>query len=42
MVAQQIKGPTSLCEDADWSPGLTQWVKNPQIQLRSGIAVAVV
>ena len=29
VVAQQVKNPTSNLKDADWIPGLTQWVKDP-------------
>ena len=28
VVAQWVKNPTSIHEDADLIPGLTQWVKN--------------
>ena len=27
VVAQQVKNPTSICEDADSIPGLAQWLK---------------
>ena len=48
-MAQQVKNPTSIHEDADLVPGLTQWVKDlalplwrkSQMQLRSGVAVAM-
>ena len=50
-MAQQIKDPPCLCEDAGLIPGLTQWVKDPalsravvwvkQMWLGSSVAVAV-
>ena len=30
-VAQQVKNPTSICEDLRSIPGLTQWVKDPAL-----------
>ena len=51
IVAQWIKSPTTTHEDVGSIPGLTRWVKDMalmnlqcrlQMQLRSGIAVAVV
>ena len=51
MVAQRVKNLTSIHEDMGSNHGLTQWVKESschdlwcsfQMQLRSGIAVAVV
>ena len=51
IVAQRVKNPTSLHEDACLIPGLAQWFKDPvccklqrrsQMWLRSGVAVAVV
>ena len=50
IVAQQVKNMTSVHEDSGSTPGLTQWVKDPellwlwcrsQMQLRSGVAVAL-
>ena len=40
IVAQWVKNPTSVHEDAGLIAGFTQWVK--EMQLGSGIAVAVV
>ena len=46
-MAQQVKNPTSIHEDASLIPGLTQWFKDPalpqlwhrsQMQIGSGIA----
>ena len=31
VVAQQVKNPTSIHEDVGSIPGLTQWVKNPEL-----------
>ena len=28
VVAQWVKDPTSICGDAGWIPGFTQWVKD--------------
>ena len=28
VVAQQVKNPTSICENAGLVPGLTQWIKD--------------
>ena len=50
VVAQQVKNPVSIHEDAGSSPGLTQWVKDlallraagrSHMRLGSCIAVAV-
>ena len=31
MVARQLTNPTSIHEDAGLLPGLTQWVKDPEL-----------
>ena len=31
IVAQLVKNPTSICEDGDFIPSLTQWVKDPAL-----------
>ena len=46
VVAQQVKNPTSIHEDADLNPGLRIWCCwklqcSSQMQLGSGVAVAV-
>ena len=44
-MAQQVKNPTSIHENAVLIPGLIQWVKDwhcHKLQLRSGVAVAKV
>ena len=41
IVVQWIKNPTSLGEDTGLIPGLAQWVKDLELWLRSGVAVAV-
>ena len=49
-MAQQVNSPTSICEEAGFTPALAQWVKDPallqvqhrmQMQLGSCIVVAV-
>ena len=37
IVAQWVKNPTSIHEDAGLSPGLTQWVKGSGAALSCGI-----
>ena len=40
IVAQQVKNLTSICEDADLSPGFAQWVKYPVLpQAAAQVAV---